>query len=450
MNRTDKINSKFKAGMYLLETLSSGMYNEPLSIYREYIQNAVDSIDAAKRIKPSANYAIKIDLDPFNKSISIFDNGYGISSRKAEEVLSGIGSSSKKGSGSRGFRGIGRLGGLAFSKRVIFRTKSKGDKYESIQEWDCLKLNAILSDNKYKNMSLKQLFNKVTTFKKAPHAKTSESFFNVTLEGVSSFRNYIFDIKKIHEYISQIAPLPFSSEFTHSKKVNYFLNHNLERYNYYNIFLNGTQILKPYKSKIKISKGFDTIEEIKTFQLLVDDESKIFGWYGIRKDLSGSISRQEHCSGIRVRVGNILLGDEHLLDRCFREPRFNNYIIGEIHVESKSLTPNSRRDDFVDNKIKTEFYNQIEKIVGLPISKEIRFKSKMNSDNKINELKYKNQKPYIKLVITKNNQEFNSKVITLKNIPDGIPASKILNELLNKCIDCNKLESVLREIEKSS
>ena len=49
MNKVLKKKTPFKAGMYLLETLTSGMYNEPLTIYREYIQNAVDSIDISTK-----------------------------------------------------------------------------------------------------------------------------------------------------------------------------------------------------------------------------------------------------------------------------------------------------------------------------------------------------------------------------------------------------------------
>ena len=35
------------AGKFLLEILTKGMYSNPLHIYREYIQNASDSIDKA-------------------------------------------------------------------------------------------------------------------------------------------------------------------------------------------------------------------------------------------------------------------------------------------------------------------------------------------------------------------------------------------------------------------
>lgn len=35
------------AGKFLLEILTKGMYSNPMHIYREYIQNATDAIDAA-------------------------------------------------------------------------------------------------------------------------------------------------------------------------------------------------------------------------------------------------------------------------------------------------------------------------------------------------------------------------------------------------------------------
>jgi HSP90 family molecular chaperone len=68
----------FRAGIYLLETLTAGMYNEPLSIYREYIQNAVDSIDLLNRKNNGRKMKVNIELNPFERSITISDNGSGI------------------------------------------------------------------------------------------------------------------------------------------------------------------------------------------------------------------------------------------------------------------------------------------------------------------------------------------------------------------------------------
>ena len=47
-------------GKYILDTLSVGMYNEPMMLFREYIQNSVDSIDQLIN-KRKAQININID-----------------------------------------------------------------------------------------------------------------------------------------------------------------------------------------------------------------------------------------------------------------------------------------------------------------------------------------------------------------------------------------------------
>jgi len=54
------------------------------------------------------------------------------------------------------------------------------------------------------------------------------------------------------------------------------------------------------------------------------------GWYAKRKDFIDAINRGEGVSGIRVRDGNIMIGDEHILDGCFREARFNSHVMGDL------------------------------------------------------------------------------------------------------------------------
>lgn len=152
----------FKAGMYLLETLTSGMYNDPLSIYREYIQNSVDSIDQSDRSPEDA--VIKIDLNPFKKQVTVYDNGDGIPADSAEKILSSIGSSEKLGTMQRGFRGIGRLGGIAFAKKVVFRTTAMGESTVSTQEWDCEDLRKYLRSPDHSTMTIEDLFSKVSSF----------------------------------------------------------------------------------------------------------------------------------------------------------------------------------------------------------------------------------------------------------------------------------------------
>lgn len=382
MSSKGKRKSRFKTGMFLLENITSGMYNDPLVILREYIQNSVDSIDLAHQRSNDDSAEIRIDLDPFKKRVVIRDNGQGIPANLAEEVLCSIGSSNKTGLQLRGFRGIGRLGGIAFSDKAVFRTKAEGESVESVQEWDCVNLRKIIGGRQKTNLSLAQVLSRITSFSTENQKGNNGSYFEVTLDGVTSFRNYLFDITRVERFLSQVAPVPFDPGFfKFTDVVESHLRNRLSHYRRYSLLLNGDPVFKPYKDYVRVTKGtVDKIVDIDFFDIKgVGEELIGVGWFGRREELLGSIARGDDCSGIRVRSGNIMIGDNHLLDGCFREDRFNNYIPGEIHIESADLIPNSRRDDFVDNKQKNLFYNGVERELGLPISKEIRLKSKKNA-----------------------------------------------------------------------
>jgi len=431
--------------MYLLETLTAGMYNEPLSIYREYIQNAVDSIDLTSSQKRRSILKVKINLDPINKTIRIHDNGLGIPAENAEQTLSRLGISDKTGTGMRGFRGIGRLGGIAFSDKVIYRTKAKGEKVASIQTWDCLELRKLLSDPKKSSMPLQSVFKRITTFHQENSRRANTSFFEVTLEGVSSFRSYNMDIRKVRDYLSQVAPIPFNpNEFSYSGIISDYLSKYLSQYQKYEIVLNGEPVYKPYRDNVKITKsGYDSIDDINFFQINAKGEPVAYGWYGQRRDLSGAINRGEGFSGIRVRLGDILLGDAQLLNDCFRESRFNGYIIGEIHVDCPELIPNSRRDDFVDNEMKTLFYNEVERNIGLPISKEIRLRSRLPSEARAKLQKTENKKPAIHQVESSKKENPTPIISQPEQNPNNLPNHEVLNEIMKNCKGCPKLSEIL-------
>ena len=109
-------------GKYTLESLTNGMYASPLDMYREYIQNAVDSFDEA--IAAGMEYQDKLRIDiainPEAKSITIRDNGCGIKADTAVSTLLDIGNSQKSNQTARGFRGIGRLAGLSYCDKLTF------------------------------------------------------------------------------------------------------------------------------------------------------------------------------------------------------------------------------------------------------------------------------------------------------------------------------------------
>ena len=438
--------SAFKAGMYLLETLTAGMYNDPLAIYREYVQNAADSIDIALKTNPWNSKRIHIDIDPSEKSITIYDKGSGISAGLAEDILSSVGLSSKTNQSLRGFRGIGRLGGLAFCDHAVFRTKAKEEEVESVQEWDCNKLRYLMSNSGKSIFSLKQLFNEATNFYQYNSKKKAGSYFEVKLYGVQSFRNHVMDFKKVHDFLSVTAPVPFNPEnLSFANEINCYLSSKLSDYCFYDIILNGEPVYKLYRDMLKLtSKGYDIIEGIETFDININGSPAAHGWYGKRRELLGAVTKSEMSSGIRVRVGNIQIGDNHLLDGCYRESRFNSYMVGEIHVVCEELIPNSRRDDFIDNEAKGLFYDAVERELGLGFSKEIRF---------ISRLKSKKENPVSRNVGPDNNQQiepinaFKQKNAAKPLAQLGINKSSkkepgLLAVLQKECKDCPVLRKI--------
>lgn len=64
---------------------------------------------------------------------------------------------------------------------------------------------------------------------------------------------------------------------------------------------------------------------------------------------------------MRIRAANIQIGDENTTKQFFSEDRFANYIIGEIHILSPKLIPNSQRDYFNENPVRIEFEKEMRK-----------------------------------------------------------------------------------------
>lgn len=74
--------SKDDPNQLILESLTSGMYSDSYVVFREYIQNSVDSIDEAVRLGvliPGAEQIV-VRLAPTENQIVITDNGLGIPS----------------------------------------------------------------------------------------------------------------------------------------------------------------------------------------------------------------------------------------------------------------------------------------------------------------------------------------------------------------------------------
>ena len=76
------MSDEYVFGAHILESLTTGMYRDSRTIYREYVQNSCDAIDAAIKaaLLQEGEGRIDIDIDATARRITITDNGTGIKS----------------------------------------------------------------------------------------------------------------------------------------------------------------------------------------------------------------------------------------------------------------------------------------------------------------------------------------------------------------------------------
>lgn len=376
-----------QVGKYTLESLTTGMYSDPKIVYREYIQNAVDSLETAvaqNLIEPQG-MRIDIIIDEENASISIRDNGMGILCADARDTLMNVGNSRKRHSNNRGFRGIGRLGGMSYCDTLVFTTSAENESQKTIVTFDCKKLRNLLVPGQYEDMTLSDVLSEVTTIS-LEQEKCEKHYFLVEMKNVSGFSD-LLDIDAARSYISQVAPLPYQSRrFIYASQLHDYLSEQGYSVEEFPIFVGESEsdlepLYKPNRSRFHSDRNkmkADDITKMVYFDISIDGELYALGWYG---DCGwyGSLSERE-ISGIRVRKGNILIGDNKTLNGIFREARFNGWTQGELFIITDKLIPNARRDDFEQNQYYFKLLEALREGVGLDITHAIREASLSRND----------------------------------------------------------------------
>ena len=79
---------------------------------------------------------VEIAIYPSERRVTIRDNGPGLSNDDAPQQLVPIGCSNKQIGIDRGFRGIGRLAGLAFAETVTFTTRARRNEQVTRVTWN--------------------------------------------------------------------------------------------------------------------------------------------------------------------------------------------------------------------------------------------------------------------------------------------------------------------------
>jgi hypothetical protein len=366
-------------GKDVLDLLSSAMYVNPLSIYREYIQNSADAVDEAKRLgvlSPKTCGRVDIAVDHASRSVRLRDNGVGVSPNVFLERLLAFGASKKRGSYARGFRGVGRLGGIGYCQELIFRSRVEGESQVHELRWDCRNLKALLRDHGV-NKSLDQIVREIVTTRAVSSRGFPEHFFEVQLVGIVRHGNdVLMDEVAIEDYLSQTAPVPFAPDFAAGQEIEAFLSPKVTLGNI-DIRIDGRErpVYRPHRDTFEVRKGvLDRFGELQTLILPNSDgDVAAIGWI-LHHSYLGALPPVSKMHGLRLRSGNMQIGDAYLLAEIFAEPRFDSWCVGEMHIVDNRITPNGRRDHFEQN---IHFHNILNQLA--PLARDLARRCRTSS-----------------------------------------------------------------------
>jgi molecular chaperone HtpG len=454
---------QIRIGKTVIETLTEGMYEDSKFIYREYIQNAVDQIDKAIELgilKNKKEGKVFINIDIKSRQIIIEDNATGIEKNKIFETLGNIALSEKDRTRNKGFRGIGRLGGLGYCDEVVYETSYPGENTKTIMKWDAKKLRGLLHDKKITE-DASHVVESVIEIESALEDK-EKHYLKVILNNVKN--DTLLNVDEIREYLSMVAPIPYPSHFIFCTEIYDYAKRKDFNIDEYYIYLNTEQLYKPYKTFLyeksdngNGGKKYDEITAVSFFDVKNGIEILAWGWYGISRFEKQIPRIPNYYRGIRLRRGNIQIGNEQIFidKKLSKEERENAYFIGEIFCTHADLIPNSRRDYFIENDTLKVFEQEIKKLYHGTLYnlyyKANTYKNAIKTVNKVSEyqekLKAKEQTGFI----ANEKEDLIEKIETAKReAADSIKKiEKIKNDLDSSKSENNEpFKKVIISIEK--
>lgn len=437
-------------GKNVIENLTVGMYDDPRFVYREYVQNAADQIDAAKKqnlYQSEDEPSIYIQINTDTKTVIIEDNATGIESAKVLPLLGNIAQSTKNKYEDKGFRGIGRLGGLGYCEKLIFKTSFYGENVKSTMIWDAKKLKEIINDDSIK-IGAAELISIITDYSFDNNENADTHYFKVIMENVTN--EMLLDIQQVRDYLSMVAPVPFANYFTHKNKIyNNAKNKNVS-IDEYNIYVNTDQLFKGYNNYIYKNNAVseeDTIIDVAFFEEYYKEELLFWGWYGISSEMH-QIPDENKSRGIRLRKSNIQIGLENCLDKFHKRELGNRYFIGEVYAVNKELIPNARRDFFIDSDECIQFSKRLRKLFFKLYDLYHDFSTKNAAIKAGLDLKDISEKIKDDTLDTTTKEKLSSEIKKLeKKVGD---AQKSLPRLLNKYQNKDSIFNILEESIKDS
>lgn len=378
--KTSAIDDDIVVGKDVLELVAGAMYADPLTVYREYIQNSADAIDEARAaglLTSGETPQVQITFDHANRSVRVRDIGVGVSNGDFVRRLTAVGASRKRGAKQRGFRGVGRLSGLGYCQELVFRSRAKGDTKIKELSWDGRALRDKLRDPAFTGGlgDLIRTIARVTTH--SDDGTFPAHFFEVEMKKVVRIKNdLLMNEEEIRNYLSHVAPVPFHPDFKFGAQIRGQLAEQGVS-DPINIELNDDRGVVYHRITDRVESGRQASVDFSgaEFRTLTNSAGEVlaFGWL-LEHGYLGAMPRGSRQGGIRLRTGDVQVGDANVLAPLFVEQRFSSWAVGELHVVHPKIVPNGRRDEFEHSAAYTELQDELKRLT-TEIAQTIRGRS---------------------------------------------------------------------------
>lgn len=356
-------------GKELLETITTALYEDPIILFREYVQNSVDAYKFAVKEDgkvPLSNFCVSIDIDKTERKIVIKDNGYGIYTNQEfqEKMISFANSRKQDRSLYIGFRGIGRISAMPFCGTLTFINKAEGTKYVNICRWEGYKYRELLNSTAKDYESFEEIVKEIVDItEEKTNDDIADHYFKVIIDNYTLEVDEVIMNESFEQKLKKMLPLKYSDDFTTSKEIiekyNAFMEEDLNDF-MYSVVLNGKDLRKNYSDSKNVLESDIVFWEIRGKSNKNDRPGEKIGimWFTFNRKIEAVQRNKKNLDyGVLIRSKNVLMGNnDTFAELCFNSKEYiSTYreltqtlrgIYGELLINSASLRDNARREWF--------------------------------------------------------------------------------------------------------
>ncbi len=355
--------------------LADDLYPRKLEIVREYIQNASDALDAFSRIASHIGDDTKpqIKISVQGKSLLIFDNGIGMDVEDVSK-LKRIAYSEKREGQEAGYKGIGRLAGIAVANKLMMSSTCYGDPKLHKFEFRAGDLHQDIADNRKKGVQepASTVINRhtsITTLDTDP----TDHFTIVELRDIDDRHADLLDPIVLRRFIGDIGPVGFAPDFFWGNRISDRLYQHVPDYSPKSIWLSNnegdrSEIYKPYNDLMRLAEPefYEIPDPHDGNRLLAYCWTTTRGQdmlgkvrpTGKRFTIDGKGDDKKSLAGPVYKLFGFSVGDRSLPLRTLWRKDYTRalWFTGEIHIVDKEIKPTTDRSNFVENAARSALY----------------------------------------------------------------------------------------------